>query len=224
MALISELPRHDRPRERLLARGAEALTTQELIALVLRHGAPGESVLDLAASLLAAFGNLEGLAVARPEELAQRSGVGPAKAAALVAAFELGRRLALEPRTRPVLRSAEDVAAVAQVELAGLRRERVLVLVCDGGNRVCRIVTVSEGSIDRSLVPIREILNAVIRHDGRAFALAHNHPGGDPDPSDADLQATADVAAAARTVGLRFLAHVVVSDDLWAEVPVRRRR
>lgn len=210
---MAEVPPHDRPRERLLAQGAEALSERELIALVLRNGVPGGSALDVAASLLAVFGSLAALASARPEELAHRSGIGPVKAAALVAAFQLGRRLAVEPDRRRVLRSPDDVAVIARVELAGLRRERVLVLVCDAANRLQRTVAVSEGSIDRSLLPAREILNAVLRHDGRAFALAHNHPSGDSTPSDADRQATTDIAAGARTVGLRFLGHVVVAND-----------
>ena len=94
-----------------------------------------------------------------------------------------------------------------------MRRERVMVLVCDAANRLRRTVIVSEGSIDRSLVPVREILNAVLRHDGRAFAIAHNHPSGNPEPSEADRRATAEVRDAASVVGLRFLGHVVVAGD-----------
>ncbi|MEI2815754.1 MAG: JAB domain-containing protein [Microthrixaceae bacterium] len=116
------------------------------------------------------------------------------------------------------LRSAEDVARVAGAELQGIRRERVIVLVADAANRLQRTVVVAEGAIDRSLVPVREILNAVLRHDGRAFAIAHNHPSGDATPSDADRRATADVAAAAHAAGLRFLGHVVVTDADWRAV------
>ena len=107
---------------------------------------------------------------------------------------------------------------VAARELGGLRRERVLVLVCDGANRLRQTVTVSDGSIDKSLVPVREILNAVLRHDGRAFAIAHNHPSGDATPSAADTRATTEVRDAAGTVGLRFLGHVVVAGDDWSTV------
>jgi DNA repair protein RadC len=214
---MASIPAHERPRERLMAQGTLALTERELLALVLRHGAAGESALDLAASLLAEFGGLPVMASARAEELARRSGVGRAKAAALVAAFELGRRVDLNITTPAVMTSPEDVAMVARAELAGLRRERVLVLVCDGANRLRRTVVVSDGSIDRSLVPVREILNAVLRHDGRAFAIVHNHPSGDPTPSDADRDATGDVAVAARAVGLRFLGHVVAAGDRWQE-------
>ncbi len=206
---IANLPPSERPRERLLRGGPEALSDRELLALVLRHGRRGESALSLAASLLAEYDGLGPLAGAQPEELATRNGIGVAKAAALVAAFQLGRRIGREDLPR-VLRSPSDVAEVARRELDGLRRERVLVLVCDAANRLRRTVIVSEGSIDRSLVPVREILNAVLRHDGRAFAIAHNHPGGDPEPSDADHLATAEVRKAASVVGLRFLGHVVV--------------
>lgn len=215
---MAALAAHERPRERLLGGGPEALTERELVALVLRNGAVGVSALDLAAELLAEHGGLAALAAARPEELAARRGVGPAKAAALVAAFELGRRAGVSAEAPVTRRSAEDVAKVAQGELAGARRERVLVLVCDAANRLRRTEVVSEGSIDRSLVPVREVLNAVLRHDGRAFALAHNHPSGDPEPSDADRAATEAVAAGAEAAGLRFLGHVVVAGGDWRAV------
>jgi DNA repair protein RadC len=216
--LMAAMPPHERPRERLMAGGAGVLTDRELLALVLRNGTRGLSALDLASELLAEYGSVAALAVARPEELAMRKGVGPAKAAALVAAFQLSRRAENVADAAAVLRSADDVARVARAALAGLRRERVVVLVCDAANRLKRAVIVAEGSIDRSLVPVREILNAVLRHDGRAFALAHNHPSGDAEPSDADRRATADVAAGARTAGLRFLGHVVVAEDDWQAV------
>lgn len=215
--LMAAVPPHERPRERLLARGSDALTERELLALVLRNGAKGVSALDLAAELLAEYGTLRALAAARPEELAMRPGIGPAKAAALVAAFQLARRADGEDALVR-LRGPEDVARMARQELEGARRERLLVLICDAANRVRRTVIVSEGSTDRSLVPVREILNAVLRHDGRAFALAHNHPGGDPEPGEADRSATEEVKAAATVVGLRFLGHVVVANEVWREV------
>jgi DNA repair protein RadC len=215
--LMAAIPPHERPRERLLARGTEALTERELLALVLRDGTKGLSALDLAAELLADYGSLRLLATARPEELAMRAGVGPAKAAALVAAFQLGRR-ADGQEGRVQLRGPEDLVRVAQRELDGALRERLLVVVCDAANRVRRTVVVSEGSIDRSLVPVREILNAVLRHDGRALALAHNHPTGAPEPSEADRRATEKVKSAATVVGLRFLGHVVIANEAWRAV------
>jgi DNA repair protein RadC len=216
--VMAGLPPDERPRERLVARGVESLSARELLALLLRNGNAGMSALGLADQLLVEFGSLAGLAVSHPEELARHPGVGPVKAAALVAAFELARRLEPAPATGEILRSPEDAARVARRALAGLRRERVLVLVCDGRNTLRHAVTVSEGSVDRALVPVREILNAVLRHDGRSFALAHNHPDGDPEPSDADRRATEEVKAAATVAGLRFLGHVVVAGADWRAV------
>jgi DNA repair protein RadC len=205
----------------MLALGAEALSERELLALVLGKGRQGESALDLAASLLAEFGGLADLAEAQPEELARTSGIGPAKAAALVAAFRLGRLAGAAAREGPVLTSAEDAAKVAMRELAGLRRERVIVLVCDSANRLRRVVTVSEGSIDRAPFPVREILNAVLRHDGRAFVVAHNHPSSNSTPSELDIRGTERVAAAARHVGLRFLDSLVIGANGWASAVQR---
>jgi len=216
--LMAAMPPHERPRARLIASGAGALSDRELLALVLRNGTQGVSALDLASELLAEYGSLGALAVARPEELARRKGVGPAKAAALVAAFQLGRRATHPADEAVVLRSGGDVARVAQAALAGLRRERVLVFVCDAANRVRRTVIVAEGSIDRSPIQVREILNAVLRLDGRAFALAHNHPSGEAEPSDADRRATVEVAAGAKAAGLRFLGHIVVAGDDWRTI------
>src|ERR1700722_4019526 len=214
---MTSLPARERPRERMLRCGAEALSERELLAIVLRSGLQGKSALDLATALLGEYGALSALARARPEELATMRGVGIAKAAALVAAFQLGRRVGLD-NIPHVLRRPSDVAEVARRELDGLRRERVLVLVCDAANRLQRTIIVSEGTIDRSLLPVREILNAVLRHDGRAFAIAHNHPSGNPEPSDADRRATAEVRDAASIVGLRFLGHVVVADYEWRSI------
>lgn len=216
--LMAAIPPEERPRERLAANGVESLSARELLALVLHSGTRGRSALDLADELIGAFGSLAGLAVARREELARLPGVGHAKAAAVVAAFGLARKV--EPRLAQaeVMRSAEDAARVAGRELFGLRRERVIVLVCDGRNRLRHVASVSDGAVDRALMPVREILNAVLRFDGRAFAVAHNHPDGDPEPSDTDRRATADIKAAARIAGLRFLGHVVVAGAHWCAV------
>jgi len=189
---IAALPEHERPRERLAAQGSGALSDRELLALVLRNGTRGESALDLAGGLLAEYGSLSALAAALPEELERRPGVGAAKAAGLVAAFQLGRRAATPVALGLVLGSRDDIVNAARSQLADRRRERVVVLVCDTTNRLRQTIVAAEGSIDRSMVPVREILNAVLRHDGKAFAVAHNHPSGDPTPSHADRQATSD--------------------------------
>lgn len=218
---IADIPEEDRPRERLWRKGVAALSNAELLALVLRQGRSGESALQLAARLLAEHGGIDRLASAGAEELAAFSGVGPAKAAALVAAFQLSRNVGGEPLPETV-RRPDDLAVIARQELAGLRRERVLVLVLDAGNRVQRVVSLTDGSVDRSLLPVREVLNAVLRNDGTAFALAHNHPSGDLTPSPQDLHSTEAVALAAPIVGLRFLDHLIVTDAAWLNLTPRR--
>lgn len=214
---MTALPVQDRPRERLLALGPGALSDQELLAILLRSGTRGTGATELATSLLSAHGGVHGLACVRTEELAAATGVGVAKAASLVAAFELGRRAA-HPEEKVIIRSAEDVVRVARRHLDGHRRERVVVLVCDASNCLRQTIVVSEGSIDRSTLPVREILNAVLRHDGRAFALAHNHPSGNAEASSADRLATKDVRDAAGIVGLRFLGHVVLAGSSFSAV------
>lgn len=216
---IGDLPPSERPRERLWAKGPAALTDRELIALVLRNGRRGLSALGLADELMASYGSLAAVAAAHPEELASFSGVGKAKAAALLAACKIGQCLVLETPTE-LVRSPDDLAAIAIRELAGCRRERVLVIVMGGRNRLRRIVPITDGKADRVLFPIREILNAVIRNDGEAFAVAHNHPSGNVEPSPEDISATNEIAQAARTVGLRFLDHLIVSGKTWSRVAI----
>jgi DNA repair protein RadC len=198
--------------DRVLSCGVHSLTHPELIELVIGSIEGGHEARYAAEKMLRTGDGLRSLAAARVEELVSASGVSVARATAVAAAFQLGRLAAAEPRPTRI-RRADDVAAIARREFAGVRQECVLVVVCDAANRVLRNVVVSEGAIDRSLVPVREILNAVLRHDGRAFAIAHNHPYGDVEPSRADQRATNEVEDASSVVGLRFLGHVVVGDD-----------
>lgn len=211
---IKGLPENARPRERLLALGVEALSTSELLAILLRSGARHENALELATRLLAEFGGVGGLASMRVEELARATGHGP---------FEGGCGRRRVP-TGPAFRSSRKEMPAGPPKsgrrwpdhtLRTVRRERTIVAVLDAGHRVSSIVTLTEGSIDRALLPVREVLNAVLRHDGRAFAVAHNHPSGDPEPSEADIEATRALAAAARVVGLRFVDHVIVAENRW---------
>ncbi len=218
---IGAIPHHDRPRERLLRLGADALSDRELVAILIGSGRPGCSALDVAEKALVEFGGVSGLARARPEELRRLRGIGEARAAMLAAALALARRVG-GPDVGAALKRPEDVAAVVLPVLAAERRERVVALVCDTRNRLVRVVSIGEGSLDRSAVPVREVLNAVLRHDGRAFAVAHNHPSGDPTPSLSDHEATQSLQAGAAAAGLRFLGHIVVAGAEWREVTARR--
>lgn len=217
MLRIADLPAAQRPRERARNNGTESLNDAEVLALIIRGGTKTASALDLAYALLAGFGSIAALARADVTELAEISGIGQAKATALVAAFELSRRAQSPDFAAPFV-VAQDVAAFVSSSLRDLRRERVVVVPCDALDRPLCIVHVSDGALDHSLLPVREILNAVIRVDGRGFALAHNHPSGDPLPSDADKRSTSRLRTAANLVGLRMLDHIVIAGDTWKSV------
>ena len=152
------------------------------------------------------------------DEICADYGMSVAHASRIASALELGRRAAA-PATPAAIATPADVAAIAQRELSGLAREAVLVIACDAVNCPLRADVISVGAVGMAAMPVREILHFVLRWDASAFALAHNHPRGACEPSDADVAATERVALAARAVGLRFLGHVVVSGRQWQTVP-----
>lgn len=207
----------DQPRERLLRLGPGALSDAELVALVAGVAPPGCDEVAVGRELIEECGGLSGLAAAFPEELTRLPGIGPSEAARLLAAFELAARVTDAPTNR-VVDSAAEIAELISPVLARERREKVVVLVADAANRALRVVPVATGGLDSSPLPVREVLQAVLRYDGRAFALAHNHPSGDPTPSVQDGEATEAVGLAADAVGLRFLGHVVVAGSSWRAV------
>jgi DNA repair protein RadC len=214
--LMSQVPAHDRPRERLATQGADALGDRELLALLLSTGTRGLGAHQLAEGLLDRFGSVTAIGRATVAELSVVAGIGAAKASSLVAGFELARRAAAERPKR--LRSTSDIAAVAAPLLHGRTRERLIVISCDAALRVLGADAVSDGAADQTLFPLREIVVAVLRRDGRSFALAHNHPSGDDTPSAEDLAATQAIAEAAAVTGLRLLDHVIVTDMAWRTV------
>jgi DNA repair protein RadC len=216
-----DVPANDRPRERLLQHGHATLSDAELVAVQLGSGHAGASALEVAQRLLAEWGGVAGLVRARPEELARARGVGPAKATRLVAAFGLGLR-AGRTSTQPVLENSEDIAKEATALIGHSRTEQVAVLVVDSVNRMIRAEIVASGSAKACPVPVREIVSTVLRHDGVGFAVAHNHPGGDPAPTLADVRATEALSKAAQVVGLRFLDHVTLGESTWKSVNMQQ--
>lgn len=197
-----------------MALGSSALSDAELVALQLGTGGRGGNVLALARTLLREWGGLAGLARADVDELARTPAVGTAKACRLVAAFALADRSAA-PNSEMVVRSSADIAAVAIPRIGRARIEEVLLIVLDNGHRVRRVISVARGGATSSVVPVRDVLSQVLRHDGIAFAVAHNHPSGSIEPSDDDLKVTRRLASAAEQTGLRFLDHVIVAGDRW---------
>lgn len=218
--LMSQVPATDRPRERLAEQGAAALGDRELLALLLSTGVRGRGAHEVAEILLSRFGSVAAIGRATVAELAAVSGVGAAKASSLVAGFELARRAAAERPRR--LHATADIANLAGPLLRGLPRERLIVIACDAALRVLGTDRISDGGTDQTLFPLREIIVAVLRRDGRSFALAHNHPSGDATPSPEDVVSTQEAAEAAAVTGLCFLDHVIVTDTAWQAVEVSR--
>lgn len=203
----------DWPRERLAALGPAALSDAELVALLLRTGSGARSALALGAATLEAFRGLRGLATAELAELEALPGFGPAKAAALVAASELGRRSAARRLERgAVLRSPVDVHRHFSARLRDAACERFLVLLLDGRHRVLGEVTVSQGTLTASLVHPREVFGPAIRRAAAAIVLVHNHPSGDPTPSAEDRSVTLRLREAGELLGIRVVDHVIVAE------------
>lgn len=217
---VKDLPEGDRPRERLFTSGAEALSDRELLALLLGSGSAGCDAVELAGQLINRHGGLHELSRLDAQELVGLPGMGPAKAARVAAAFQLARRA--EPHSKPRVRSSADLAAVAGSLLRGLRNERVAVVVCDAAGSVLRTVKLTEGASDRNLLPVRDVLSTALTSGGVSFGVAHNHPSGDPEPSEADRRVTVRLREAAETVGLAFLDHLVITDAGWRRVTTSR--
>jgi DNA repair protein RadC len=203
----------DGPRERLEGCGSQALSEAELLALLLRTGARGCDAVSLGRRLLVRCGGLRGLARAGPAELRALAGMGPAKAASVLAALEVSRRLAIH-RLEPgdAIRSPEDVHRHFYPRLRDLLQERFTALLLDGRHRVMRDVLVSQGTLTASLVHPREVFRPAVQEAAAALILVHNHPSGDPSPSPEDRQVTDRLVRAGEVLGVRVLDHIVVAE------------
>ena len=206
-----------RPRERLFAHGAAPLTNAELLALLLRTGARGRSASQLARLLLAP--GIEALAQYSPSELAAIPGIGPAKAASVLAALELARRLAARPLQRgDRIGSPEDVHRHFHARLRDAKTEEFHIVLLDARHRVLRSVLTSQGTLTASLVHPREVFRPALREAAAALVLVHNHPSGDPTPSGEDRELTRRLARAGALLGVPVLDHVIVADRGYASL------
>lgn len=211
-ASIRELPRTDRPRERLVDLGAHALGSAELLAILLGTGGAGRSALRLGQDVLAsAGGSLRRLAMQPPAALRAVSGIGTARAVVVHAALELGRRLAAEGRDAGVpIRSPRDVVAAYAARLEDLPVEEFHVAVLDSQHRLERDITVTRGILNSSLVHPREVFREAIAERAAAVVLVHNHPSGDPTPSADDRLVTDQLVAAGRLLDIPVHDHVII--------------
>jgi len=220
---VRDLPVSERPRERLLKLGSEALSAQEILAVILGRGIRGESVMVTSQKLLSRFGNLKSVANASVEELIGVTGIGPAKAAQIKAALEFSRRLEADAseKPKPVLKSPEDVAAEVRSQLKGKKKEHFLVLCLDTRNRLINRKLVSMGSLDTSIVHPREVFKEAVSSCAASVIFAHNHPSGDPEPSKEDVELTKRLSKAGEIIGIDVLDHIIVCDKGYVSLKAK---
>jgi DNA repair protein RadC len=221
--LIRDLPANDRPRERLRDAGADALSNAELLAILLRVGTPRESALSMATRLLSTFGGVEGLHRAAFAELCQVSGLGPAKAAQIKAALELGMRSVKSTAPeRGIMRSPDDIADLVLGEMSLLDQEQVRVISLDTRLRLVASTTVYVGSVHTAHVRIGELLSEPVRVKASAMVLVHNHPSGDPTPSAADITMTQQLFEAAKLMDIDLNDHLIIGGGRFVSLRALR--
>lgn len=214
--MVRDLPKEDRPREKLIGRGAAALSDTELLAILLRTGTSSVSVLHLAEEVLAKYRDKGLVAIMNmsPQEIATVHGVGLAKAATIVAAVELGRRLSTRAAQKTEkIEGPEDAARYMMPMLRYEQKEHFLVMLLDVRNRVIATSTISVGGLTSSIAHPREVFREAIRHSAAALILVHNHPSGDPSPSREDIQLTRQMMKAGDVMGIPVLDHIILAND-----------
>ena len=207
---IQELPQEERPREKLAALGAGALSDSELIAILLRTGMVGANAIDVARQLLLRFGSLSALSRCTVAELAGSKGIGPAKAVQLAAAFGLASRLARERLDKQPMDTPAQINELLGAELRALHRESLRVVLLDTRLRLMRVEEISLGSLNETTAHPREILRPALLHAAFAIVIVHNHPSGDPSPSEADRKLTLRIAEAANLFQIKLLDHIIL--------------
>ncbi len=220
--MIRDLPTGERPRERLLHYGAGALSTSELLAIILRVGTSGENVVRVAETLLARHDGLPGMAQATIQELCQDKGVGEAKAIQIKAALELGRRLLVAaPHERPQIRQPADAANLLMAEMSLLSQEHLRTVLLDTRNRVISMPTLYVGSLNAASVRVGEVFREAIRANSAAMILIHNHPSGDPTPSPEDVQVTRQIVEAGSLLNIDVLDHLIIGRQRFVSLKER---
>jgi len=216
---IKDIEESQRPRERLEKQGAEALNNAELIAILLRVGKKGASAVQIAQNLLNKVEGLGGLQQVSFPELCAVNGVGPAKAAQIKAAVELGRRLSMiQPRERVIISSPQDVADQVQYKMARLEQEELWVLLLDSRNHHMRTVQLYKGSLNSSSVRPAEIFRDAIRFNAANIIIVHNHPSGDPSPSPEDIHLTRVLIEAGKMLELQVHDHIIIGTKGFASI------
>jgi DNA repair protein RadC len=212
---IHDMPQDDRPRERLLQQGSDALSSAELLAIILRTGTAEENVLQLAGRILAQYNGLQGLARISTDELANIKGVGKVKAIQVVAALEFGRRAnMIQTDERPQITKAADAAQLV-TDMRHLQQEQIRVILLDSSRRVIAIPTVYIGTVNMSVLRVSEIYREAILRNSPAVIMVHNHPSGQPMPSPEDINLTRTLFAAGELLDIQLIDHLIIAQDGW---------
>ena len=219
---IRDLECSQRPRERLASLGGTSLSNAELIAILLRTGIKGINAVQLGQKILMDCGGLAGLHRLSYTELCRMHGVGPAKAAQIKAAVELGSRFAAStPTELPVIQSPEDAASLILYEMGALEQEHLNVMLLDTRNRMVKLVEVYRGSLNSSLIRVSEVFKEAVRANAAAIIVVHNHPSGDPTPSPEDISVTRAIVQAGKLLDIEVLDHIVVGKNKFISLKSR---
>jgi DNA repair protein RadC len=219
---ISELPPSERPRERLKQSGAASLSNSELLAVILRTGTHAENVLGLADRMLVKFGGLPGLSRASFNELCNEHGVGQAKAAQIKAAMELGRRSAsAQTEEKTVIRSPQDAASLVMSDMGALQQEHLRVMLLNSKNHLISIHEVYKGNVNASTIRTSELFHNAVRENCPAVIVIHNHPSGEPEPSNDDIIATEHMVKGGKALDIEVLDHIIIGDHKFVSLKER---
>jgi len=209
---IKDLPKSDRPREKLIAKGAENLKDSELLAILLRTGKTGKNVIEIASQILSKYSKKRLLQMTY-DDLSKISGIDSAKATTLLAAFELSKRaLEVNDTNLPVINTAKDAAAQL-TDMRDLKKEHFVVLYLNAKNQLAHKETISMGTLNANLVHPREVFEPAVRYLAAQVVISHNHPSGDPKPSDADLEITKRLIEAGKMMGIEVVDHIIITKN-----------
>ena len=216
---ITDLDVNERPRERLARLGAEALSSAELLAILIRVGVQGENAVQVGHRLLQKFGGLRGLQKATVEDIQANYGVGPAKAAQIKAAIELGRRLASETeKPKQEILSPDDAAKLVMYEMSALEKEHLRVILLNTRNQVIDIVDIYKGAVNSAQVRIAEVFMPAIKRNAPAIIVVHNHPSGNPKPSADDVAITMEIVKSGDMLGVKVLDHLIIGGGRYVSL------
>ena len=215
---IKDMPLGERPRERLIKSGPKALSDSELLAIILRTGTNGQNAVDLSKELFNVY-DIKSLARIRVNRLKQTFGIGQAKACQIIAAFELGKRLSSFSDGRKLkIQTAKDVAKLIMPEMAHLKKEQLRGVYIDSRNKIIKQETIFTGSLNASIIHPREIFAIALAESAAGLILAHNHPSGDPMPSDEDIEATKQIIEAGKILGIEVLDHIIIGNKRYVSL------